>query len=316
MVFASISGTGPTPEAAPQAVCPLEVVPVRDPAAAFCSPGTCAGLQAAGPRACRTSPKKKGRGGGKDGEGEDAEGETYYDAMKQEMGERAARTKAAMDALDPLQRVTMEGHRAGTYVRLRFTGLNLSCGHLNDVVLQHFYKLESLNGCKKVPCRRPACPQRPVVDCLLSNPRGKGKCHASMPCMHWLVCTHTSAPCGLGRAAGGRSACPETLHRCGSGLVSNSPLSLVSSACEHEVHLAYNLYWRQAYTSSARLAHFCPTCRAALRTAAPLHPVPAPAGGRPDPGRGGFRLHAAALQAPPLVPQDHENPGSPHLLHR
>eukprot|EP00891_Asterochloris_glomerata_P004383 jgi/Astpho2/4383/e_gw1.00067.3.1_t len=57
------------------------------------------------------------------GEGEDGEGETYYDAMKQEMGERAARTKAAMDALHPLQRVAMEGHRAGTYVRLRFTGL-------------------------------------------------------------------------------------------------------------------------------------------------------------------------------------------------
>ena len=70
-------------------------------------------------------PKKKGRGGGKEGEGEDAEGETYYDAMKQEMGERAARTKAAMDALDPLQRVAMEGHRAGTYVRLRFTGWNI-----------------------------------------------------------------------------------------------------------------------------------------------------------------------------------------------
>lgn len=45
--------------------------------------------------------------------------------MKQEMGERAARTKAAMDALHPLQRVAMEGHRAGTYVRLRFTGLYL-----------------------------------------------------------------------------------------------------------------------------------------------------------------------------------------------
>ncbi len=69
--------------------------------------------------------RKKGRSGGKEGEGEDGEGETYYDAMKQEMGERAARTKAAMDALHPLQRVAMEGHRAGTYVRLRFTGLCL-----------------------------------------------------------------------------------------------------------------------------------------------------------------------------------------------
>ena len=91
-------------------------------------------------------PKKKGRGGGKDGEGEDAEGETYYDAMKQEMGERAARTKAAMDALDPLQRVAMEGHRAGTYVRLRFTGSDSSCGHLHEVVLPYAHNSEGLQA--------------------------------------------------------------------------------------------------------------------------------------------------------------------------
>lgn len=34
--------------------------------------------------------------------------ETYYDAMKREMADRAAKTKAAMDALDPTTRVAME----------------------------------------------------------------------------------------------------------------------------------------------------------------------------------------------------------------
>ena len=53
---------------------------------------------------------------------EEDEGETFYDAAKKEMGERAARTRAALDALDPEQRVAMEGHRPGAYLRLRFTG--------------------------------------------------------------------------------------------------------------------------------------------------------------------------------------------------
>lgn len=53
---------------------------------------------------------------------EDAGGDTYYDAMKAEMGGRAAKTRAAMDALDPGQRVAMEGHRPGAYLRLRFSG--------------------------------------------------------------------------------------------------------------------------------------------------------------------------------------------------
>ncbi|EIE20399.1 DUF663-domain-containing protein [Coccomyxa subellipsoidea C-169] len=54
---------------------------------------------------------------------EEDEGETFYDAAKKEMGERAARTRAALDALDPEQRVAMEGHRPGAYLRLRFTGV-------------------------------------------------------------------------------------------------------------------------------------------------------------------------------------------------
>lgn len=65
--------------------------------------------------------------GGKRGKsnlaGEDDDEETYYDAMKRDMSERAERTKTAMDALDPVQRVIMEGHRPGAYVRLRFTGI-------------------------------------------------------------------------------------------------------------------------------------------------------------------------------------------------
>ena len=51
------------------------------------------------------------------------EPETYYDAMKRELAERAQRTKTALDALDPHQRVAMEGHRPGVYCRLLFTGI-------------------------------------------------------------------------------------------------------------------------------------------------------------------------------------------------
>ena len=53
---------------------------------------------------------------------EEEEGETFYDAAKKETGERATRTRAALDALDPEQRIAMEGHRPGAYLRLRFTG--------------------------------------------------------------------------------------------------------------------------------------------------------------------------------------------------
>ncbi len=120
--------------------------------------------------------------------------------------------------------------------------------------------------------------------------------------------------------AGGLPA--PVLHRCGSGI----NLCFTSHKCPvsllHLVPAGMNCIWPVNCTDSdqthlsARLAHSRPTCRAALRAAAPLHPIPASAGGRPDSGRGGFRLHAAALQAPPLVPQDHEDPGSSHLLHR
>ena len=48
--------------------------------------------------------------------------QTYYDAVKKELGGRAARTRAAMDALDPGLRVAMEGFRPGAYLRLRFAG--------------------------------------------------------------------------------------------------------------------------------------------------------------------------------------------------
>ena len=56
------------------------------------------------------------------GSAEAEEEETYYDAMKKEMAVRAERTKAALGALDPRQRIAMEGFRPGAYLRLRFTG--------------------------------------------------------------------------------------------------------------------------------------------------------------------------------------------------
>ncbi|PSC76713.1 ribosome biogenesis BMS1-like protein [Micractinium conductrix] len=64
----------------------------------------------------------KGKGKGKKKEEED-EPETYYDAMKRELVERAAKTRTALDAFDPATRVAMEGHRPGAYVRLRFSGV-------------------------------------------------------------------------------------------------------------------------------------------------------------------------------------------------
>ena len=42
--------------------------------------------------------------------------------MKKEMGGRLARTRAALDALDDEQRLLMEGHRPGAYLRLSFSG--------------------------------------------------------------------------------------------------------------------------------------------------------------------------------------------------
>lgn len=72
-----------------------------------------------------SSTKVAGKAGGPEGDeegGAEGEGETYYDFMKKEMGDRAARTRAALDAMDPEQRVAMEGHRPGAYLRLRFTG--------------------------------------------------------------------------------------------------------------------------------------------------------------------------------------------------
>ena len=48
---------------------------------------------------------------------------TFYDEIKKGMADRAKRTKDALDAMDPTQRVAMEGHRPGTYVRMRFSGI-------------------------------------------------------------------------------------------------------------------------------------------------------------------------------------------------
>ena len=56
----------------------------------------------------------------------ETEGETFYDAMKQEATERMQRTKAALAALPKAQRIALEGHVPGTYLRLLLTGAALS----------------------------------------------------------------------------------------------------------------------------------------------------------------------------------------------
>ena len=51
------------------------------------------------------------KGGKRGAYGADAEGEeedTFYDAQKREMAARALRTRAALEELDPAQRVAME----------------------------------------------------------------------------------------------------------------------------------------------------------------------------------------------------------------
>ncbi len=60
--------------------------------------------------------------------------QTYYDAVKKELGGRVARTRAAMDALDPGLRVAMEGFRPGAYLRLRFAG-ELQIHHIANCAL-------------------------------------------------------------------------------------------------------------------------------------------------------------------------------------
>ena len=60
--------------------------------------------------------------------GDEDEQETYYDAIKAEMGARAARTAAGLADLEPMQRISLEGFRPGTYLRLRFTGPSLHPG--------------------------------------------------------------------------------------------------------------------------------------------------------------------------------------------
>ena len=68
----------------------------------------------------------KGKGGSSDQAPleENAEDPTsYFDMIKQDMNEKYARARAELDAMDPQMRVSMEGYRPGTYVRLRFSGM-------------------------------------------------------------------------------------------------------------------------------------------------------------------------------------------------
>ncbi|KAI8474956.1 MAG: ribosome biogenesis protein BMS1-like protein [Monoraphidium minutum] len=51
------------------------------------------------------------------------EGESFFDSQKREITERAVATRAALAALDPRTRAAMAGLEAGTYVRMRFTGV-------------------------------------------------------------------------------------------------------------------------------------------------------------------------------------------------
>ena len=86
----------------------------------------------------------------KDGE----EQETYYDAIKREMAGRAARSRAALDGMDPEQRIAMEGYRPGTYLRLHFKGMKtLIEVHACDI--KHLAQsICSTRRISVVPCRK------------------------------------------------------------------------------------------------------------------------------------------------------------------
>lgn len=49
------------------------------------------------------------------------------------MAARASATRQLLDTLDPATRLAMEGHRPGTYVRMRFSGG--WCRESNEVLL-------------------------------------------------------------------------------------------------------------------------------------------------------------------------------------
>lgn len=51
------------------------------------------------------------------------EADTFYDSIKADMAARSVKTRTAMEALDPETRVAMEGHRPGTYLRIRLSGM-------------------------------------------------------------------------------------------------------------------------------------------------------------------------------------------------
>jgi hypothetical protein len=51
------------------------------------------------------------------------EGESFFEAQKRELAARAAATREALAKLDPRTRAAMAGHEAGTYVRMRFSGV-------------------------------------------------------------------------------------------------------------------------------------------------------------------------------------------------
>ena len=94
----------------------------------------------------------------KAGDEDEDKDDTYYDEIKREMAERAQRTKDAMDALDPAQRVAMEGHRPGSYVKMRFSGIQYEFAEYFDprhpVLIGGIGKSEEAQGYMQLRLKR------------------------------------------------------------------------------------------------------------------------------------------------------------------
>lgn len=101
-------------------------------------------------------------------EGDEEEEETYYDAIRREMAARALKTSAALDALDPQQRIAMEGFRPGTYLRLCFKGKRPStpkeCARRHRILISTLFFCRVEGGC--TPVRQPWGCKFQLITCV------------------------------------------------------------------------------------------------------------------------------------------------------
>lgn len=50
---------------------------------------------------------------------------SFYSAVKEDLEQKITKTRQAVDALDPRQRILLEGFRPGTYIKMLFEGIKI-----------------------------------------------------------------------------------------------------------------------------------------------------------------------------------------------